>query len=380
MKFVIVGGGTAGWLTALYINKHFPNDNVTVVASSEIGILGAGEGTTPPFIDFLKEVDIPEEDLFNNCKATIKTGIKFTNWNGDADEYFHNFTAGLHALHFDASLLAKYFQQVATSRGVKLIDDEVLGVQFEENNDIESLTLKSGKQVGVDFLFDCSGFRRMFIGGYYKSNWTEYPMPCKRAIPFFLPNDGTNLPEYTESIAMKYGWIWKIPVQGRYGCGYVFDSTMTTDEDAAQEIKDYLGHDFVSPKTFNFIAGAYDQCWVNNCMAVGLSSGFIEPLEATSIWVQILALKIFVEVFGTQTAKEKLNSDVKEINEDILAFLYYHYMGERRDTEFWENFTINNSKPERLFSKKQYNFNMFNKESWSAITSGIRYTDHLNNK
>jgi tryptophan halogenase len=375
MKFVIVGGGTAGWLTALYINRHFPNDNVTVVASSEIGILGAGEGTTPPFIDFLNEVGIGQQDLFDNCKATVKTGIKFTNWNGDGEEYFHNFTTGLHALHFDASLLAKYFQQVAVSRGVKLVDDEVLGVQFEENNDIESLTLKSGKQVEVDFLFDCSGFRRMFIGGYYKSNWTEYPMPCKRAIPFFLPNDGTNLPEYTESVAMKYGWIWKIPVQGRYGCGYVFDSTMTTDEEAAQEIRDYLGHDFTSPRTFNFNAGAYDQCWINNCMAVGLSAGFIEPLEATSIWVQIIALRMFVEVYGTEIARYKLNSDMKEVNEDVLAFLYYHYMTERKDTNFWKNFTINNKKPERLFSEKQYNFNMFTKHSWSAITNGIRYTD-----
>jgi tryptophan halogenase len=383
MKFVIVGGGTAGWLTALYINKHFSNDSVNVVASSEIGILGAGEGTTPPFVDFLKEVDIDEKELYNNCKATIKTGIKFTNWNGNGDEYYHNFTTGLHALHFDASLLAKYFQNVATSRGVKLIDDEVIGVEFEENRDIESLTLKSGKQVEVDFLFDCSGFRRMFIGGYYHSKWTEYQMPCKRAIPFFLPNDGVNLPEYTESIAMKYGWIWKIPVQGRYGCGYVFDSSMTTDEEAANEIREYLGHDFKSPKTFNFSAGAYDKCWINNCMAVGLSSGFIEPLEATSIWVQILALRIFVQSFNMPNGREKVNNDVKEINEDVLSFLYYHYMSKREDTDFWKKFTINNVMPDKLKNVlksediignlKQYNFNMFNENSWQAIKNGINY-------
>jgi len=383
MKYVIVGGGTAGWLTALYINKHFPNDQITVIASSEIGILGAGEGTTPPFIDFLKEVDISEKDLYNNCKATIKTGIKFTNWNGNDDEYFHNFSTGLNALHFDASLLAKYFQTVALSRGVKLIDSEVIEPEFKENKDISALILKSGERIELDFLFDCTGFKRMFIGGYYKSNWIEYPMPCKRAIPFFLPNDGQNLPPYTESVAMKYGWIWKIPVQGRYGCGYVFDSSMTSDEDAKEEIRQYLGHDFVSPKTFNFSAGAYDECWINNCMAVGLSAGFIEPLEATSIWVQIMALRIFVQVFGKQEAKKKLNSDIKEINEDVLSFLYYHYMSKRNDSDFWKNFTTNNKMPIKLtnllksndmiLALEKYNFNMFNRDSWKAIKNGINY-------
>jgi tryptophan halogenase len=383
MRYVVVGGGTAGWLTALYINKHFPDDQVTVIASSEIGILGAGEGTTPPFIDFLKEVDISEKDLYDNCKATIKNGIKFTNWNGNNDEYFHNFTTGLNALHFDASLLAKYFQNLATSRGVELIDDEVVYMQCHPNEDIESFVLKSGNVEHADFVFDCSGFRRFIIGGFYKSNWTEYSMPCKRAIPFFLPNDGQNLPPYTESIAMKYGWIWKIPVQGRYGCGYVFDSSMTTDEDAKEEIRQYLGHDFVSPRTFNFSAGAYDKCWINNCMAVGLSAGFIEPLEATSIWVQIMALRIFVQVFGEANAKEKLNSDVKEINEDVLSFLYYHYMSERVDSDFWRYFTTNNKIPDKLsnmlkspnmFSTlKKYNFNLFNEDSWKAIKKGINY-------
>jgi tryptophan halogenase len=375
MKYVIVGGGTAGWLTALYINKHFPNDQITVIASSEIGILGAGEGTTPPFIDFLKEVDISEKDLYNNCKATIKTGIKFTNWNGNDDEYFHNFSTGLNALHFDASLLAKYFQTVALSRGVKLIDSEVIEPEFKENKDISALILKSGERIELDFLFDCTGFKRMFIGGYYKSNWIEYPMPCKRAVPFFLPNDGQNLPTYTESVAMKYGWIWKIPVQGRYGCGYVFDCTKTTDEEAKQEIRDYLGHDFVSPKTFNFGAGSYEKVWINNCLGVGLSSGFIEPLEATSIWIQILTLNTFVQCGGN---KDKLNHDMKEMNEDVLSFLYYHYMTKRTDSKFWLDFQKDNVMPEKLKMRLENklitsNFNMFNRDSWQAIEEGINY-------
>jgi tryptophan halogenase len=344
------------------------------VASSEIGILGAGEGTTPAFMEYLKEVGITETELVSNCKATLKTGIKFTNWNGDAEHYFHNFWDDKYALHFDASLLAKYLQDVAVSRGVRIIDDIVIKVLLDSGN-ITTLVTPSGLVMG-DFFFDCSGFKRLLIGEIYKSEWEEYDMPCKRAIPFFLPNDNTNLPDYTESVAMKYGWIWKIPVQGRYGCGYVFDSTMTTDEEAAQEIRDYLGHDFKSPRTFNFSAGAYKQVWINNCMAVGLSSGFIEPLEATSIWIQILALRLFVE---NRDNPEKVNNDVKELNEDILSFLYFHYLSKRTDTSFWSEFQTNNYMPEKLLNRinktdTQYSFNLFPDKSWDAITSGIGYT------
>jgi tryptophan halogenase len=374
MKYIILGGGTAGWLTALYLNKHFPIDEVTVVASSEIGILGAGEGTTPVFMEYLDEVGITEAELVSNCKATLKTGIKFTNWNSNGEHYFHNFWDDKYALHFDASLLAKYLQDVATNRGIKLIDDEVIKVLLDDGN-ITTLVTPSGPVTG-DFFFDCSGFKRLLIGGIYKSEWEEYDMPCKRAIPFFLPNDNTNLPDYTESVAMKYGWIWKIPVQGRYGCGYVFDSTMATDEDAAQEIRDYLGHDFKSPRTFNFSAGAYKQVWINNCMAVGLSSGFIEPLEATSIWIQILALRLFVQ---NRDNPVKVNNDVKELNEDILSFLYFHYLSQRTDTEFWKDFQTNNYMPEKLLNRtknsaKEYSFNLFPDKSWDAIASGIGYT------
>jgi tryptophan halogenase len=377
MTFTIVGGGTAGWLSALYINKKFPDNSVTVIASSEIGILGAGEGTTPAFMQFLEQVEIPEQELYDNCKATIKRGIKFTNWNGEDDSYFHDFYQNRHALHFDASLLAKYLQEVAVSRGVTLLDDEV--VDFKETDKIESLTLKSGKVVDVDFVFDCSGFRKLFL---QNRKWNSYAdsMPCKRAIPFFLPNDNENLPDYTESIAMKYGWVWKIPVQGRYGCGYVFDSNLTTDEEAKQEVRDWLGHDIEFPRVFNFSAGSYDEVWQKNCLAVGLSSGFIEPLEATSIWVQVLLLNLFGAVYGTEDGMEKLNSDVRDINEDVLSFLYFHYTTQRTDTEFWRDFKINNKMPQKLqeliqgASTDKYNFNLFPDQSWAAIAIGTRLT------
>jgi tryptophan halogenase len=383
-KFVIVGGGTAGWLTALYIRKYWPNTNITVIASTEIGILGAGEGTVPSFIDFLEEVDIQPKDILENAKGTIKRGIQFTNWRGNNDQYIHSFDMlgpDKYALHFDASLLAKYLESVALTRNIKLIDDEVVNINSTKDQ-ITSIDLKSLPTVDADFVFDCSGFRRLIIGEFYKSPWKSYAdtMPAKRAIPFFLPNDNTSLPEYTESIAMKAGWIWKIPVQGRYGCGYVFDSTQITDTEAEEEIREYLGHDFTSPRTFNFEAGTYKYPWIGNCLAVGLSAGFIEPLEATSIHMQIVTLRLFKQVFGSDIGSYKLNHDLKELNDDVVSFLYLHYMSDRSDTNFWSKFTENKmpEKVNKLLSTNDiskfyssYNFSVWPLESWKTICSGI---------
>lgn len=385
MKFVIVGGGTAGWLTALYIKTKFPEDKVTVVASSEMGILGAGEGTTVQFMEYLAEVGLSKQDIIDNCRGTEKRSIKFVNWNGDGDEYFHYFVNGGEAMHFDASLLAKYLQTVALSRGVVLIDDKVDGFQVDDDGNILSLHLEPDYFVSGDFFFDCSGFRKLIVGGFYKEPWIDYQMPCKRAIPFFLPNDGKNLPDYTESIAMKNGWVWKIPVNGRYGCGYVYDSNLTTDEEAKKEVEELLGFMPEFPNLFNFKPGCLKRSWVNNCVAIGLSSNFIEPLEATSIWVQIMALRMFVSVFGQEDAREKFNFDLECMNEDILCFIYLHYMSERKDTEFWKNFQESNKIPEKLehrllledeYRSKEslwgYDFNLFSEQSWKAILEGIR--------
>lgn len=383
-KFVIVGGGTAGWLTALYVRNYWPNAKVTVIASREIGILGAGEGTVPSFIDFLKKIDISVDSIIENAKGTVKKGIQFTNWRGKNDQYIHSFDIlgpDKYALHFDASLLATYLESVALERNVKLIDDKVIHIN-STNDQITSIDLESSSSVDVDFVFDCSGFRRLIIGNYYKSPWQSYAdiMPAKRAIPFFLPNSNANLPVYTESIAMKAGWIWKIPVQGRYGCGYVFDCEKITDEQAKQEIREYLGHDFVSPKIFDFEAGVYKFPWMGNCLAVGLSAGFIEPLEATSIHMQIVTLDLFKQVFGSGMGNYKLNSDLAELNHDVVSFLYLHYMTDRRDTDFWQDFN-NNKMPEKikkLLSVKDiskfyssYNFNVWPPASWETILNGI---------
>ena len=373
-NITVVGGGTAGWLSALYAQKLFPFSNITVIASSEIGILGAGEGTTPDFIEFLKEVGIDPLDLIRYTNATIKKSIKFVNWNGDNRYYWQNFTSkfsysavdklcnewrvnydsnlqklDVDALHVDAIQLASFLQLTALSRGIQLIDAKVLDFQNDDGF-INGILLDNGYLQPCDFVIDCSGFKRLIIGKHYKTNYKSYchMLPMKKAMPFFIDNTNEdNLPPYTESIAMKYGWMWKIPVQGRYGCGYVWDSDYADEDEIKNEIEEMLGHKINVPRMFQFEAGCFENTWVKNCVAIGLSSGFIEPLEATSIWQQVISLKLLNKYskgifLRHKKSIESYNSKVNSLNSYVLNFVYFHYLTQRTDTEFWRNFKSKN--------------------------------------
>lgn len=354
-KIVVVGGGTAGWLTALSMNKFMPYSEVTVIASSELGILGAGEGTTPHFIDLLKDLDIPESDLYLHASATIKKGIDFVNWNGDGSNYYHPFWGDHYALHFDANKLAKYLQTVGLSRGIKLIDAIVTDINEGDSGYIKSLTLKDGSKIETDFVMDCSGLRRYIIGEHYKSKWNSYTdhLPAKRAMPFFIEHDGKNIDEYTSATAMKAGWVWKIPVQGRYGCGYVFDSSYITDAEAKAEVEEMLGHEIVVPRVFNFEAGSFNDTWIKNCIAIGLASGFTEPMEATSIWIQVMTLKHLIPLMKRyirdgESVVSEFNETIRTLNNDMMLFIHLHYLTKRSDSDFWKEFRSKTSTPEYL--------------------------------
>ena len=417
-----MGGGSAGWLTALFIQKQFPLNDITVIQSSEIGILGAGEGTTPHIIDFLDEIDIPVSDLVKHAKATIKNGIRFSNWSNTNDHYYHAFpdnydldhtlisellhtdyplldleqiatssslnnisfniiaserncvrfvpdaTASfkdldpiLHfkrlgniALHFDANELAKYLEKVGKSRGIQIVDDVITDIIVDDQEYIKSLICRS-TTVSGDFIFDCSGFKRLIVGDFYKTQWKSYKkhLPTKRAMPFFIQNPTNIIPPYTDSVAMKYGWMWKIPVQGRYGCGYVFDSDRISDDEAKREIDNTVGFEVNVPRVINFEPGRFEKIYIKNCMAVGLSSGFIEPLEATSIWTSIMTLRSLIKNIGAivdrdQMSIDKINKRFSTLNDNTLGFVYFHYITNRSDTEFWSNFTTDNAIPESI--------------------------------
>jgi tryptophan halogenase len=419
---VVVGGGTAGWLTALMAKKSQPNLNITVVESKEIGILGAGEGSTPHLNTLFEYLGIPISDLVKNCDATIKNGIKFTNWNNDGDFFYHGFPAkdmslgpnfskspfvanstlltisillnnGLKqvdftekisednkvpfvfkshnendptlsydnisstSIHFNASKLANRLKEIGQERGINVIDGIIKEVLLDDQGNIKSLDLEKVGVIDCNFVFDCSGFHRLIIGKTFNSKWKSYSdfLPSDSAVPFFI--DVTDeIPPYTEAIAMKYGWMWKIPLQNRFGCGYVYDSSLISEEQAVEEIEDFLGYVPTYPRKdkggFKFSAGYFEEPWIKNCVAVGLSANFIEPLEATSIWVSIIGLS---HIFGTpdwikggsDEIRNQFNSTIASMNDDIASFIYFHYMTKRQDTEFWKKFSYENA-PEDL--------------------------------
>ena len=460
-NFVIVGGGTAGWMTALFLKKNYPWVNITVLASAEIGILGAGEGTTPHFVHFMDSIGVPVSDIVKYAKGTIKNGIKFTDWNGDDTSYFHpffenpninsfelndatngggistlvldsiargkslddisfsanasnrnlvNFIPSLNiedkddnpilhfnslssfGMHFDARLLAKHLKKKAMYQGVRYVESELDEIITDETDgSIKEITTKRGDKLPCSFVFDCSGFNRLIIGKHFNSEWESYSdsLPMKRALPFLIPNENDDIPPYTEAIALKYGWMWKIPVDGRYGCGYVFDSDFISDEQAMEEIRERFGTDIEFGNPFTYEAGRYKQTWIKNCIAVGLSAGFIEPLEATSIWTIIISLNKYISNnLGAISSDEfyinRFNEEVNKFHDDTKDFIYLHYLTKRNDSEFWKTFKDKNiiteniknylnqcelTIPDRKFIKKVNE--AYDLSSFYAITHGL---------
>lgn len=465
--FTIIGSGTSGWLTALYLQKYYPYIVIRVISSSDIGILGAGEGTTTNVLELLSRLGISETEFFKHTNATVKEAIKFTNWNGDGKSYHHIFnnkewfnptyfnnttnymlppiildeiangdnldnilidvdlhksnhikktlslnphnkvedpithfdSVGANAIHFDASLMSNFLKKIAIRRGVEYVDDEVIEFGLDENDYIESINTKNGKKYPTNFVFDCSGFRKLVIGGVYKSKWISYKehLPMKRAIGFSIDfEDDNEIPPYTESIAMDFGWAWKIPLQTGFRCGYVYDSDYINEEEAKNEIIKTFGNDIKFGKSFEFEAGYFENSWVKNCIAIGLSAGFIEPLEATSIMVQASSLDTFLDNFlGINPEKEhyrnRYNKTIKSINDENLEFIYTHYLTKRTSSKFWTEFRDKNKPPQfvvklldeckltmpdhTFFFENNKNYWTYNLLSWYSILSGLDLFD-----
>jgi tryptophan halogenase len=220
--------------------------------------------------------------------------------------------------------------------------------------------MENNYNISCDFVFDCSGFHRLIIGKTFNAKWNSYKdfLPSDSAIPFFIDMIDS-IPPYTEAIAMKHGWMWKIPLQNRFGCGYVFDSSLISEEEAVKEIEEFLGYVPFYPRKekggFKFDAGAYEETWINNCLAVGLSANFIEPLEATSLWVTSYSLSLFFSNPNSITntsneVREQFNKTVLDQNSEIANFVYFHYMSLRKDTDFWKKFSYENA-PKSLKEK-----------------------------
>ena len=408
---VVVGGGLSGWLTALYAKWAFPDFHVGVVYSEEIGILGAGEGSVPSLLSLFDYLDIDTKELISKTKASIKNGIRYMGWSDGNPDYFHafdpefkrfdlshksfknyfytqppvyplylenfyyrqhidqfNFMARLsrydkvpitkddkklsnYGIHFDASLIAKYLKDKGFEREIRHYNNVVSGFSYDEQGNISSILFEGGEKVNADIVFDCTGLHRLIIGNHFESEWISFSdyLPMKRAIPFSI--EGQQPFPHTGAIAMDYGWMWQIPLQHRVGAGYVFDSDFIDEDQAKKELDEKAGYEVDTGNAFSINPGTYKNIWVKNVVAVGLSAGFLEPLEANSIWIFTRALERFFRdkknvINPSDFDRQIFNQAHLKDMEDVRDFLYLHYITDKSNTKFWSEFLNNKKTPD----------------------------------
>jgi glycine/D-amino acid oxidase-like deaminating enzyme len=397
-RFVIVGGGTAGWLAALMIQDAVKqqklNATVTVVESSKIPTIGVGEGTTAVFRQMLKHFGFDEFEFLRETEATIKFGIRHKDWRrvghsydgpiddphlvlGESNQSWldifnvaaersvtepHLFgylldqhkapfakkpgdgfiAAGPyhHAYHFDQALAGKYLRK--KSRGVETIDAQISGARkHAESGCIDALICDDGTEITGDFFVDCTGFRKSLIGKELGGAWVSYrdQLPVNRAMPFWVDlKADQEIPPYTLAWAQSSGWLWQIPTQKRFGMGYVYSDHFLTPEKAQAEIELALGYNIEPRNDLKFEVGRLENAWIDNCLALGLSSSFLEPLEATSIHGTIVQLMVFTKYhLKTLDGQSNYNDFVARQVDDFRDFINLHYVTERRDTPFWQH-------------------------------------------
>ncbi|MFN3280577.1 MAG: tryptophan halogenase family protein [Tabrizicola sp.] len=389
---VIVGGGTAGWLSAMMLTdlakRRGHATRVTVIESSKIGVIGVGEGSTAVFRQMLRRFDLDETEFLRETGATIKLGIRHKDWrrvgftyDGPIDDphlvaggaqldryaiaagrpvteahlfqHLLNGNKGPYALkdgrplpvgpfhyafHFDQALVGRWLRRKA--KGIALIDDQVTGVE-RGGEGIRALTLESGQRVEGDFFLDCSGFRRRLIAEL-SPRWISYSdvLPINRALPFWIDlKDGEEITPCTLAWAQRNGWMWGIPTQDRIGAGYVYSDRHITPDEAKREIEAALGHEVEPRGDIRIDAGRMDRPWIGNCLAMGLASSFLEPLEATSIHGTVVQLIMFGEWLGTPDGRDRYNAAFARQVDDFRDFVRLHYVTERRDSAFWRDIT-----------------------------------------
>jgi 2-polyprenyl-6-methoxyphenol hydroxylase-like FAD-dependent oxidoreductase len=397
-RVVIVGGGTAGWLAALMLGDAAARARapctVTVIESSKIGTIGVGEGTTAVFRQMLQHLRIDEFAFLRETDATIKYGIRHRDWRRvghaydgpiddphlvaggdrrstflDAYQIAHGRPVGEthlfqhlmerrrgpfgqrggrrvplgpfhHAYHFDQAQVGAFLRRQA--RGVTVIDDQVTAVRRDgESGVIAAVRLESGGEVAGDLFLDCTGFRRRLIGEMGGA-WVSFAdvLPVNRAMPFWIDlAPGEEIDPFTLARARGAGWMWKIPTSRRYGCGYVYSDAHTTPEAAKAEIEAALGHPIEPRNDIRIDAGRQAKAWIGNCVALGLSSSFLEPLEATSIHGTVVQLMLLTTLLAKPSVRnpDRYNVAVARQVDDFRDFIRLHYVSERRDTPFWRD-------------------------------------------
>lgn len=367
-KVVVLGGGNTGWTTALYIKKKYPESNITVVASSKIGTVGVGEGTTPNFFELLKSLGFSEETLFRELKATKKRGIYFDQWTNVDDGYYHNFVDyngnDGYAIHFDTNACTTFLQQEGLKRGIKYIDCNF--VKCLSSGDYINTLLTDKHDIDCTFVFDCSGLRRAIIGKHPNNKWKSYKRYLKvnKAVTFTLPKSEK---EHTYARAANYGWMFEIPTQERTGGGYLYNREYINEAEAIEEVLDEYPQAEIG-REIDFKAGSYNKVYIGNCLAVGLSTGFLEPLEATSL----MTVAHQLDNWNKTITHNDYNKKIRDLNKENMLFIYYHYMGKRDDTVFWEDYQTNIPKELKLILDKDNRVEVKNNSKWNKFVSKLQ--------
>ncbi len=399
-KIVIVGGGTAGWMTAaplaLKLGAHC---EIVLVESADIGTIGVGEATLPTIRYYNQVLGLDAADFVKKTHATFKLGTEFRDWGHVGNRFFHAFgnfgptienrpaymywlrlaredksmpsyeewsTADAmsrahkfvppygdqpsvtnsysYGFQFDATLYAAYLRDYAVARGVARIEGTVVDVeQHPETGFVTALKLRDGRRVDGDLFVDCTGFRALLLEGVYKAgyeDWSAY-LPCNSAQALPCASPDAPLTPYTRSTARAAGWTWRIPLQHRIGNGYVYCDGFTTDDEATRVLRDALeGEALDQPRQLRFTPGRRRKSWIKNCVGVGLSTGFIEPLESTSINMIEQTVGWIVQYFPDRDCRPELadefNRLVSQRFEFVRDFIILHYkLTNREDTEFW---------------------------------------------
>lgn len=405
MKIVIVGSGTSGLVTGIILRGFFPLWDITVVSSKDIGIIGVGEGSTEHWrLYFQDKHNIPVSEMVTACQATHKYGIKFENWTNHTPTYFHSVSDGewgrahfaanyafclendklltnsmvshlhdntvllnegnphhaVNQFHFDTFLLNKYLTDTCKHRNISFIEGLVGGLNRNpESGFIESISMEGGELIFGDFYVDASGFRRVLMSQLMDSekdfvSYRKY-VPCDSAAVFQTPpsEDGEIRP-YTRARAMPSGWMWEIPTQTRRGNGYVFASDFCSDEQAVRDISEAHGKYIEPARILRFKSGYHKTAFAFNCVSVGLSSSFVEPLEATAISTSIQQARMLSSVLPTfstasRASVSQYNKQYELLLENIITMVAMHYISDREDTEMWRE-QKNMERPELLNS------------------------------
>ena len=440
-NIVIVGGGTAGWMTAAALANALQGScRIELVESEEIGSIGVGEATIPPIKYFNRLLGIDENALLAATQGTFKLGIEFVDWTRLQQRYFHPFgqfgaefdavplyhywlrerergddtplqeyalawvaaRAGKfdlpsadsrqvqssldYAYHFDASLYARFLRTYAEQRGVQRSEGKVADVALRgDGGFIQSVTLEGGLVIEGDLFIDCSGFRGLLIEGALKTGYDDWSrwLPCDRAVAVACTHRSEWTP-YTRSTAHAAGWQWRIPLQHRMGNGHVYCSQFISDDEAAATLLANLeGEPLGSPRQLRFSTGRRKESWHRNCVAIGLSAGFMEPLESTSIHLIQTAVTRLLALFPDRDfdpyAAREYNRLTQIEYERIRDFLILHYHAVQRDEPLWRQ-TASMAIPDTLQYKIEHfrrygrlvaeNMELFQNANWLAVLVG----------